>query len=156
MSSITLTSKDKNRFWSKINTGDPNDCWTWTAATENGYGRVGIQGRLFLAHRLAWILEFGDLSDDLDVLHKCDNRSCCNPNHLFLGTQLDNIKDMVSKNRHIRGETVPNSKLSANQVNEIRELLKNGIKATEIADMFNINTGTVSKIKKGRLWAWLK
>lgn len=81
----------------------PNGCIEWTRSlTGNGYGRAYAGNKKFSAHRLCWILNFGDIPNGLWVLHRCDNRICVNPDHLFLGTRLDNIADMVSKGRQTR------------------------------------------------------
>lgn len=97
----------EERFWSKVERTDT--CWIWTAsATEYGYGRISweVDGkkRLFRAHQVSWMLHYGTIPFSLSVLHKCDNPPCVRPDHLFLGTQLDNMRDMVFKGRgHKRG-----------------------------------------------------
>lgn len=78
----------------------PEGCWEWTGATTWGYGEVnrqGISGRR--VHRLAWEFAYGPIPDGLMVLHRCDNRSCVRPDHLFLGTAADNMHDMIAKGR---------------------------------------------------------
>lgn len=85
------------RFWAKVDRGD--DCWEWTGIKDpNGYGRCGMFGET-LAHRVAWKLTREAIPGGLFVLHRCDNPPCCNPDHLFLGTQADNIADMDHKGR---------------------------------------------------------
>ena len=89
------------RFWEKVDrSGGTDACWPWIGAIGvHGYGRVNLDGRSTgIASRVAWTLTFGD-PGDLGVLHRCDNPPCCNPAHLFLGTQLDNSRDMVAKGR---------------------------------------------------------
>lgn len=95
------------RFWSKVKQGSPGKCWPWTAAvTHNGYGKAAIgpsnNRRCVRAHRFVWELLRGPIPQGLQVLHRCDNRLCCNPDHLFLGTNLDNVADKVAKNRQAR------------------------------------------------------
>lgn len=79
------------------------ECLEFSGAKSSiGYGYVGYKGKVFKAHRLAYLLQHGALSEDVLVLHRCDNRACINPNHLFLGTHHDNAVDMVAKGRHSR------------------------------------------------------
>lgn len=80
---------------------DVRGCWVWTGAiNRHGYGNAKVDRRNVGIHRMAWALAFGDVPDGLLVLHKCDMRSCVNPQHLFLGTHKDNTADMIKKNRH--------------------------------------------------------
>ena len=88
-------------FWENVAVGDPNDCWEWEASSGyNGYGQYRHNGKMTGAHRVAWNLTHGTIPDGLQVLHHCDNPSCVNPAHLWLGTQRDNIHDMIRKGRH--------------------------------------------------------
>lgn len=112
----------KSRFMSKVKKTDP--CWLWTAyKSDAGYGSFWFKRKLELAHRSSWTLFKGKIPKGIHVLHKCDNPSCVNPRHLFLGTNLDNIMDKVKKGRskfsHL--PIPPNSKLSPNIVLEIRK-----------------------------------
>lgn len=78
---------------------EPGACWVWTGATLKGYGQIGDAGVVKYAHRVAYELAFGPIPDGLMVCHRCDNPPCCNPDHLFTGTALDNVADMVGKGR---------------------------------------------------------
>lgn len=95
-------------FWAKVDqSGGPDACWPWTATLlHNGYGQMGWNGRHERAHRIAHMIAIGPIPPGLYVLHRCDNRPCCNPNHLTVGTQRENIRDMLAKGRgnHARGE----------------------------------------------------
>lgn len=90
------------RFWSRVRTGLPNECWPWEGyvfVKRGRYGGISEKSRYFRSHRIAWMLAYGCIPDGLHVLHKCDNPPCCNPLHLFLGTQKENMADMINKNR---------------------------------------------------------
>ena len=89
------------RFWNKVAIAGPNDCWEWQASFHTtGYGQIRFNHKKWTAHRVSWILINGEIPDALCVLHKCDNRKCVNPKHLFLGTNYDNMKDKTNKGRH--------------------------------------------------------
>lgn len=96
-----------DRFWSKIDRASPNECWPWTRSKSvGGYGHWSYwedgKCRSTTAHRQAWTLINGPIPKGLQVLHKCDNPPCCNPNHLWLGTHADNMADKVAKGRQSR------------------------------------------------------
>ena len=92
------------RFWSHVHkpddAADDTACWLWTGNKYlNGYGMVSVEDYPHLAHRVAYELTYGPIADGCLVLHKCDNKPCVNPSHLFLGTQKDNVQDMLRKGR---------------------------------------------------------
>ncbi len=97
---IILTQKYIDSFWAKV-TKHEVGCWDWNASkNKQGYGRMGIgAGQCINAHRVSWVIHNGDIPDGLFVCHKCDNPSCINPKHLFLGTRQDNTNDMMLKKR---------------------------------------------------------
>jgi len=149
----------EERFWSKVQVGDPDDCWEWKASNRQGggYGQFKLDGTMKLAHRVAWELTSGVIPEDLCVCHHCDNCGCMNPAHLFLGTKADNSADMVAKGRQrsARGTRNGNSKLTQLMVLEIRRLLASGLTQTAIGKIFEVNSRTINKIATGRRWNWL-
>lgn len=86
------------RFWARVTKSE--GCWIWDVLATNGYGTFMVDRKPYKAHRYAYLLTHNELPDDLHVCHKCDNPSCVNPDHLFLGTRKDNMQDMVAKGRH--------------------------------------------------------
>lgn len=107
---VKLTARQLQNFWAKIDkNSSPNGCWIWTASRlkNGGYGCVNLNKITARAHRVCWEISNGIIPDGLQALHNCpggDNPACCNPDHLFIGTQLKNIADMISKGRNCRGE----------------------------------------------------
>lgn len=161
-----MTHADAELFWSKVaRTGSENECWEWTAAkTHEGYGTFWTSERMVPAHRFAWQHTYHADAGNLFVLHACDNRACCNPAHLFLGTQADNVADCIRKGRFIkgchvpfdrrqRGEARPTSKLTDNDVREIRRLrATEGLTQRELAARFGVCQRTITLILSGRAW----
>lgn len=151
----------EERFWSKVDRRDRDECWPWTACVrrkDEGYGAFGFHGRHQPASRVAWILTFGEIDGKLEVCHHCDNPTCCNPNHLFLGTRKDNNDDKVVKRRHVFGERVNTAKLTEEQVLEIKRAkpvgrTKAGYRAA-IAKRYGVSPYTITDIW-GRRWMHL-
>jgi len=136
-------------FWERVDTS--GDCWEWKGdkTGPNGYGRF----RGNRAHRIMWNIMYGG-PGDMCVLHKCDNRGCVRPKHLFLGTHQDNSDDMVKKGRSPdqRGEKNSNAKLDFGVVLLIRVMLDHGYKQSELAERFGVCQQTISKIKHNKRW----
>ena len=132
-----------------------DNCWDWNLFKDrDGYGKVTFNKKRISIHRASWIIHNGSIPEGLLVLHHCDNPSCSRPDHLFLGTTMDNKQDCISKRRlnPRQGENHPLSKLNEEQVVEIRNLLKNKILQKEIANKFNVAIETISDIKFKRTW----
>jgi hypothetical protein len=142
-------------FWSRVIAGGRADCWLWTGGLHHqGYGRFKFKGKLRLAHRLSWEFTRGHIITTTHVLHRCDNPPCVNPNHLFLGSHLDNMRDMKSKNRHPHGERNGSSKITDKDVRRIRSLYKTElISHEELGLIFNINKATVTRIISKESWS---
>lgn len=144
-------SNTAERFWSKVDrTGR---CWLWLAyCGEQGYGRFRFKGKMRRAHRVAYMLTFGDLPDELDVLHTCDTPSCVRPSHLTAGTQADNSRDMRRKRRQAAGERVASAKLTRADVREIRRRHRQGQQQKRIARDFHITPANVCVIVNFQSW----
>ena len=145
------------RFWSKVTRSA--GCWEWQGShnTRNGvatYGTLESGGRTVGAHRLSWEIHHGAVPAGRCVLHRCDNPSCVNPGHLWLGSHADNMRDMKEKGRaaHV---PPPNARLTRDQVRDIRRRLAVGDSQRRIAKDFGIHQPAVAHIKSGRNWGWL-
>ena len=92
-----------NRFWNSVDIQTDDLCWNWKLSTNRGYGQLRRNKKQLSAHRYAYELTFGPISSEQHVLHKCDNPKCCNPSHLFIGNQQDNMADKLAKGRQKRG-----------------------------------------------------
>jgi len=151
-------------FWDKVKKSDPEECWPWTLSlSTKGYGRAWNPEtkRFHQAHRLAYELTHGKISNPkLDVCHKCDNRPCCNPAHLFLGTRKENMQDAKNKgrtrNKPLPGEMHGNAKLTDELVIKIREWANLGIEGEKIAKNFGVAAAHISRIIYGEAWGHIK
>lgn len=139
---------DVSRLMHKICLNDSYGCWNWTGAVgKNGYGQIQINGRVKSAHRVMFALwKEINLTNSMHVLHRCDNRLCCNPDHLFLGTNQDNVNDKVSKNR--QHKTV--SLATKQQIVKVYKERK--YTQSEIGKQFNVSQQRVQKIVKSKLY----
>lgn len=151
----------EDRLWRQVSKGGPDDCWLWTAHTNNkGYGMIGIKtdGRFHkaLSHRVSWELQNGPIPKGMKILHRCDTPRCVNPAHLFVGTMKDNTDDMVAKGRSARGEMHGNNKLSANDVRMIRATYADGgVTQKGLAAFFDVTKGCIGDIVRNTNWQWL-
>jgi hypothetical protein len=130
------------------------DCLVYSRyKNRKGYGRIKYNGRMMLSHRLAWELDRGvEPPPGLYVCHRCDNPSCCNPEHLFLGTATDNNRDRAAKGRGYdsSGERNHMHKLTNEQVGEVRALLKSGMRQPHIAAKYGVSSSLISLINTGK------
>jgi hypothetical protein len=148
------------RFWSHVKNTDT--CWWWTAAIlKTGYGRFSLGvGKAVSAHRYAYEISYGPIPDGLCVCHRCDNKSCVRPSHLFLGTRLDNMQDMIRKGRQIvgvrrRGLEPVNAKLTSRDVLDIRKRFTDGESSKSIAAEYPIHVSYIRQIAMKKCWKHL-
>ena len=150
---LQIIDKDVKKFWSKVD--KTKNCWEWTGRYhKQGYGFMDINKKGELTHRISWVINRGKIPKGICVLHKCDNPKCVNPDHLFLGTHTDNMRDMVSKGRrfHTFGENTPHRILNDFQVIEIKKLLKLKFPYKELAKAFGVSRSTINDIVSGYTW----
>lgn len=145
-------------FWHKVDRTQlsPGGCWLWTGSTNGtggGYGKLKRDGRYLLAHRYAYEMTYGEVPPDLCLLHRCDVRTCVNPDHLFVGTRLENNRDCIQKGRKPKGEASGSAKLTAARVIRIRELYRTGrFTKVALAEEFQVSDRLIGKIVNGDLW----
>jgi hypothetical protein len=137
-------------IWDRVNRGD--GCWVWRGCTaKNGYGMARVSGRTQYAHRVAWEVTNGSIPEGLYICHKCDNRLCVRPDHLFLGSHADNMRDMASKGRSQHGEGHYNVKLSDETVRAIRQFVRSHGRGAQaaMAQQHGVARAYVSKLVNG-------
>jgi hypothetical protein len=146
----------ETRLWARVARGSPDQCWEWQGAiTGHGYGSIRERCISRGCHVIAYRSAVGPVPEGMMVCHTCDNRKCCNPAHLFLGTALDNNRDRENKGRGNPpiGERAPAAKLTAADVGLIRLLLACGAKQRPLARLFGVTQMAVNNIAHHRTWA---
>jgi hypothetical protein len=150
----------EERFWEKVDKRGPDGCWLWTANhNSKGYGKIASldgKSRMEYAHRISYQMHYGAFDPSLSVCHTCDNPSCVNPAHLFLGTAKDNAEDMIAKGRSPKGSRAGQSKLTEADVEKIWELLELGIQLKVIGAMFGVRGTSIGDIRDGVTWTHVK
>lgn len=152
-----------NRFWKRVDKRSDAECWPWIGTIGTwGYGSFWFRGCTRNASRVAWILTHGEIEGDYVVCHTCDNPACCNPSHLFLGTQGDNVRDCNLKGRG-KGQYTSDShprhtaKLSAEQVRHAKFLYEAcGVSQSEIARRLGVDSSTISRAVRGEYWSHVR
>ena len=146
-----IRPSSEEMFWDKVN--KTSGCWIWKGyITKGGYGTLTVNSITTFAHRFSWELHSGLIPFGFYILHNCDNPSCVNPNHLYLGTQADNLADMVQRNRtgwgKIRpGITYENSKLFLYQREQIKDRLRKGENVLSLATEFGVTSSLIYRIR---------
>lgn len=152
----------EQRFWLKV--CKHSECWNWLGylnADRGGYGRIEIDGHFIYVHRYSWMLAYGSIPDGLQVCHRCDNPACVKPDHLFLGTNAENLADMRAKGRHRWGNTPfpgvsnPMARLTDEAVLEIRRRWQAGTLQKDLAAEFGVSKMTISRAVRGESWSHL-
>ena len=141
----------------KLASCDTDECINWPfARAEKGYGVVSVDGTLRRVSRVTWELLFGPIPPGSFALHRCDNPQCFNPRHLFLGTHMDNMIDQGQKGRTLRGSQSGLSKLSEDQVREIRSLyVKGSVGYRTLSRQFGVEETAIRKIVNNKTWVHL-
>lgn len=146
-----------NRFWSKVAKG--NGCWPWLGRRDkDGYGRFWVNGKHEGAHRFAYAIAVGNIPPGLVVRHTCDHRWCVRPDHLVVGTQKDNVRDMLERNRANRrkGSQHHKAKLDEEKVIRIRRLQQQGLlNVSQLAEEYGLSETSIRAAAKGETWAHL-
>lgn len=150
----------QERFEAKVNKIESETFWGGTRCHEwsghimqNGYGQISRNKKTSYAHRVSWELKNGPIKNGLYVLHRCDNRKCVNPDHLFLGTFHENMDDMVAKKRQAAGMKCFHAKITDDDVRAIRA---SNLKQQELAEIYGIQQPTISMIKSSKIWRFVE
>lgn len=159
MITVPYTQEDYNRFWIKVAiTANPDKCWEWTGSFKGGkYGKFMLGGKGISPHRLSYFFSNKSIDPNLCCLHKCDNPPCVNPNHLFLGTPKDNAVDRMNKGRGgiVRGGKNATSKLTPQQVLEIRNRYSKGERQIPLSKEFGVTQAQISLIVRREQWWYI-
>jgi hypothetical protein len=152
-----------DQFWNKVKVKEKEDCWVWLGAKDScGYGKITFNNKTISAHRFSYDITYGPIPKGMQILHKCDNPECVNPNHLYCGTHGDNMSDMVARHTYDPIQIgLPSTKLYAGEIWLIRKLriIIGGythkmyrFPSTYIAKMFKVDKATILRIWKSDKW----
>jgi len=142
-----------DRFNEKFEPVTESGCWIWTAfVNEWGYGSISVNKRMRYAHRISYELKNGKIPDGMLVLHRCDTPCCVNPDHLFLGSNKDNINDMMAKGRHRSGAHTESGNLKKLTKDDAESIRNSGMKTTELADNYRVSRATIRNVRNFRTY----
>lgn len=149
-----LSRTDEERFWGFVDrSGGPDACWPWTGCSgTRNYGSFTANRRSWRPARWLWEHNHGPIPDGLVVRHTCDNPPCCNPSHHLLGTPADNMADMVARERSLVGTRNHESKLTDEDVRQIKTARQNGVPGIDLAATYRVTPACISHIMNGRSW----
>lgn len=148
-----MDSDLRQRFWSKVKiVDDDTSCWEWQAGIQDGYGKFHMPYGNERAHRVAYELEKGRIPEGEEVMHSCDNRKCCRPDHLSSGTKQQNMADMMAKSRQAKGTQKWTAKLTEENVLEIRRRHAAGETLVSLSTEFKIGEKNASQLACGDTW----
>lgn len=147
----------RNLIESNVQIVSESGCWIWMGTEgTRGYGQIKSRYKTYAAHRVSYQVFKGDVPNGLHVCHTCDTPLCVNPNHLFIGTPMDNSQDMAKKNRHAYGAKNGNSKLTEVEAKNILAFRDSGQTKTSVGELFDVSRTCVRKIWNGDLWPHLQ
>jgi hypothetical protein len=147
----------KERLYSKIKVNPKNNCWEIKLNKGARYPWIRVNGKYKRTHRVSYEIHIGKIPDGINCLHKCDNTKCCNPEHLFLGTQADNVADMIKKGRKriFKGIELYEAKLNKTKILAIKKKIEKGIPVLKVAKQYGVNQVVIRGIASGRGWKHL-
>ncbi len=145
--------KLEQRLWTKVEKSPDCHCRLWTGSkNKSGYGVIKVAGKPLQVHRVVYEMYYGVIPDDRCVRHRCDNPSCCNPKHLKLGSNQDNVDDRTLRGRSVKGSKQTTAKLNEREVEEIIRELQNTLTTKAIAEKYGVVRSVVSRINTGKSW----